>query len=147
MPTSGGYYHGAPAIVMDLIPSNNFINHEKLHMNFKEKFDKSNEFWLLGKSYFRINISPKNEKQCGSLSCYEKSRATKKICKPGINKIKQRKKIDVNRCRRGLETCPQANLAKMSHAIFFSFFPTGPSDEYDSAENTLAPFSPVSVKV
>ena len=87
VPTSGGYYHGAPAIVMDLIPSKNFINHEKLHMNFKEKFDKSNEFWLLGKSYFRINISPKNEKQCGSLSCYEKSLQTNKICIPGILKI------------------------------------------------------------
>ena len=28
----------------------------------------------------------------------------------------------LNRYRRGLETCPQANLAKVGHAIFFSFF-------------------------
>ena len=61
------------------------------------------------------------------------------------------RQIVFNRCRRGLETCPQANLAKMSHAIFFSFFPTGPSDEYDSAPSQkytgqFVPLSPVSVK-
>ena len=39
----------------------------------------------------------------------------------------------VNRYRRGLETCPQAKTSKSGHAIFFSFFPTRPSDEYDSA--------------
>ena len=38
-----------------------------------------------------------------------------------------------NRCRRGLKTCPQAKASKSGHAIFFSFFPTRPSDEYDSA--------------
>ena len=35
--------------------------------------------------------------------------------------------------RRGLETCPQAKTSKSGHAIFFSFFPPRPSDEYDSA--------------
>ena len=38
------------------------------------------------------------------------------------------------------------------HAILFSFFPTGPSDEYDSAlsrkyTGQFVPFSPVSVDV
>ena len=41
--------------------------------------------------------------------------------------------ISVNRYRRGLETCPQAKTSKGGHAIIFSFFPTRPSDEYDSA--------------
>ena len=84
-----GYYHGAPAIVMDLIRSKDLTNHDerRIHMNFKKKFEESNEFWFLGKSYFRINISPKNEKQCGNLSCYEKSLQTNKICIPGIFKI------------------------------------------------------------
>ena len=39
----------------------------------------------------------------------------------------------LNRYRRELETCPQAKTSKSGHAIFFSFFPTRPSDEYDSA--------------
>ena len=56
---------------------------------------EGNGFWILGKSYSQINISQKNETECESLSCYEKSRATKKICKPGINKIKQQNNIDV----------------------------------------------------
>ena len=34
------------------------------------------------------------------------------------------------RYRRGLETRPQAKTSKIGHAIFFSFFPTRPSDEY-----------------
>ena len=38
-----------------------------------------------------------------------------------------------NRYKRGLETCPKAKTSKSGHAIFFSFFPTRPSDEYDSA--------------
>ena len=37
-----------------------------------------------------------------------------------------------NRYRRGLGTCPQAKTSKSGHAIFLSFFPTRPSDEYDS---------------
>ena len=41
--------------------------------------------------------------------------------------------FNFNRYRRGLETCPQAKTSKSGHAIFFSFFPTRPSDEYDSA--------------
>ena len=39
----------------------------------------------------------------------------------------------INRYKRVLETCPQSNLAKNGHAIFFCFSPTRPSDEYDSA--------------
>ena len=39
----------------------------------------------------------------------------------------------VNRYRRGLETCQQAKKSKSGHAIFFSFFPTRSSYEYDSA--------------
>ena len=76
----------------------------------------------------------------------------RKIHKSGTWRISQNKmqNLFVNRHRRGLETCPQANLAKMSHAIFFSFFPTGPSDEYDSAPSRkytgqFVPFSPASV--
>ena len=38
----------------------------------------------------------------------------------------------LNRFGRGLETCPQANFAKSRCGIFL-FFPTRPSDEYDSA--------------
>ena len=58
---------------------------------------------------------------------------------------------NVNRCRRGLETCPQANLAKMSHAIFFSFFQRvrATSMTQHRVENTRVhfwTFSPVSVK-
>ena len=39
----------------------------------------------------------------------------------------------INRYRRGLETCPQANLAKSGRKYFLLFFPTRPSDDYDSA--------------
>ena len=57
-------------------------------------------------------------------------------------------KMAFNRHRRGLETCPQANLAKMS-TQFSSLF-SGPSDEDDSAPSReytgqFVPFSPVSV--
>ena len=57
-----------------------------------------------------------------------------------------------NRYRRGLETCPQANLVQSVQAIFFFFFPPRPSDEYDSAPSRnhtahFGAFSPVSVKV
>ena len=38
-----------------------------------------------------------------------------------------------NRYRRELETCSQSKTSKSGHAIFFSFFPTRPSDKYDSA--------------
>ena len=41
--------------------------------------------------------------------------------------------VVVNRYSRGLETCPQANLAKSGRKYFLLFFPTRPSDEYDSA--------------
>ena len=42
-------------------------------------------------------------------------------------------------------------FGQKGHAIFFSFFPTGPSDDYDSAPSRkytgqFVPFSPVSVK-
>ena len=40
--------------------------------------------------------------------------------------------IIINRYRRWLETCPQVKTSKSGHAIFL-FFPTRPSDEYDSA--------------
>ena len=43
---------------------------------------------------------------------------------------------NLNRYRPGLEICPQANVEKCTQrhqAIFFSFFATRPSDEYDSA--------------
>ena len=46
---------------------------------------ESNEFWILGQSYSEIKMSPKNETKCESLSCYEKSRRTKKVCKPGTD--------------------------------------------------------------
>ena len=39
--------------------------------------------------------------------------------------------LRLNRYRRGLETCPQAKTSKSAHAIFFSFFLTLPSHEYD----------------
>ena len=39
----------------------------------------------------------------------------------------------VNRYRRGLETCPQAKTSKSGIEYFSSFFPTHPSDEVDSA--------------
>ena len=45
---------------------------------------ESNEFWILGKSFSQINISPKKETKCENFSCYEKSLKTNKICKPGI---------------------------------------------------------------
>ena len=43
--------------------------------------------------------------------------------------------LNHNRYKRGLETCPQANLRQSGREYFFSFlfFPTRPSDEYDSA--------------
>ena len=44
-------------------------------------------------------------------------------------------KLTFNRYRRGLETCPQANLAKSGRKYFLLFFPTRPSDEYDSASS------------
>ena len=60
-------------------------------------------------------------------------------------------KVPFNRYRRGLKTCPQANLVQSVQAIFFFFFPPHPSEEYDSAPSRnytahFGPFSPVSVK-
>ena len=61
--------------------------------------------------------------------------------------------FDLNRYRRGLENCPQANLIQSVQAIFFLFFfPPRPSDEYDSAPRRnytahVGSFSPVSVNV
>ena len=48
---------------------------------------ENNGFWILGKSFSQINISPKKETKCENFSCYEKSLKTNKICKPGIFKI------------------------------------------------------------
>ena len=61
-------------------------------------------------------------------------------------------KLYVNRYRRGLETCPKANLVQCVQAIFFFFFPPRPSYEYDSAPSRnytayFGPFSPVLVKL
>ena len=66
--------------------------------------------------------------------------SVKNICIYGQTKWKVilRNKItknlsNLNRYRRGLETCPQAKTSKSGNALFFFFFPTRPSDEYDSA--------------
>ena len=50
-----------------------------------------------------------------------------------VRKFTERRflKFYTYRYRRGLETCPQSKTSKSGHAIFF--FPTRPSDEYDSA--------------
>ena len=42
--------------------------------------------------------------------------------KAGQSSAYLRFSLALNRHRRGLETCPQANLAKSGHAIFYSFF-------------------------
>ena len=59
---------------------------------------------------------------------------------------------DLNRYRRGLETCPQAKTSKSGRAIFFSFFRRvrATSMTQCRVENTRVhfwTFSPVSVKI
>ena len=60
--------------------------------------------------------------------------------------------LEVNRYRRGLETCPQAKTSKSGHGIFFSFFRRvrATSMTQHQVENTRVhfwTFSPVSVKI
>ena len=69
-----------------------------------------------------------------------------------ILRSKNFKRLNINRYKRGLETCPQANLVQSVQAIFFFFFPPRPSDEYDSAPSRnytahFGPLSPVSVNL
>ena len=79
---------------MDFVQSTNTSvwgivdNHiSDLYLNISEFDSESYGFWILGKSYSQINITPKKEKKCENFSCYEKSLKTNKICKPGIFKI------------------------------------------------------------
>ena len=71
--------------------------------------------------------------------------------KAGQSSAYLRFSLALNRHRRGLETCPQANLAKSGHAIFYSFFRRvrATSMTQRRLENTRVhfwTFSPVSVK-
>ena len=91
-----GYYHETPAFLIDsldgltgwtywmVIQSANSTVFD-IVLNHLPK--EAEEFWILGKSYSRIKLTPNNETYCGKLSCYEKSLKTNKICKPGILKI------------------------------------------------------------
>ena len=56
-----------------------------------------------------------------------------KTCRQRFSLVGKTSVPDINRYRRGLKTCRQAKTSKSGQAIFFSFFPTRPSDEYDSA--------------
>ena len=69
---------------MDSVQSTNYSVFEIItnHIDYSEL--ESNGFWILGKSFSQINISPKKETKCENCSCYEKSLKTNKICKPGI---------------------------------------------------------------
>ena len=78
-----GYYHEIPAILMDSVNSTNYSVSE-IHSTQSFSNLESNGFWILGKSFSQINISPKKETKCENFSCYEKSLKTNKICKPGI---------------------------------------------------------------
>ena len=67
---------------MDFVQSTNSSVEEIWEDHLMGLYD--NGFWILGKSFSQINISPKNETKCENFSCYEKSLKTNKICKPGI---------------------------------------------------------------
>ena len=79
-----GYYHEIPAITMDYVQSMNSAVWQIFDNHIYNRQSESNEFWILGKSFSQINISPKKESKCENFSCYEKSLKTKKICKQGI---------------------------------------------------------------
>ena len=77
-----GYYHGVPAILMDFVQSTSSSVYEIFEDHIARL--ESNGYWILGESFFQINIGPKNETKCENFSCYEKSLKTNKICQPGI---------------------------------------------------------------
>ena len=69
---------------MEFVQSTNYSVMELIN-NHIDVYELENiGFWILGKSFSQINISPKKETKCENFSCYEKSLKTNKICKPGI---------------------------------------------------------------